>query len=143
MAWFAGFLPADNPQYAFAAIYEGDIGESSISGGGKVAPMVKTVFDRIYKMKKDRDEPFYKRDNLLAQTDPEKEEGGDEKEGTSEEASDGENADDDAADSAEPRRSSQKSRTATAASEAAPDQPADDASDKPARGFFKRLFSRE
>lgn len=143
MAWFAGFLPADNPQYAFAAIYEGDIGESSISGGGKVAPMVKTVFDRIYKMKKDRDEPFYKRDNLLAQTDPEKEKGGNKKEGSSEEASDGENADDDSAGSAEPRRSSQKSRSATAASGATPDQPADAAAEKPARGFFKRLFSRE
>jgi hypothetical protein len=105
--------------------------------------MVKTVFDRIYKMKKDRDEPFYKRDNLLAQTDPEKEDGGNKKEGASEEASDGENADDDAEDSAEPRRSSQKSTAATAASGAAPDQPADDAAEKPARGFFKRLFSRE
>src|SRR5262249_60516022 len=25
-AWFAGFLPADQPRYAFAAIYEGDVG---------------------------------------------------------------------------------------------------------------------
>src|SRR5207253_4261743 len=25
-AWFAGFLPADQPRYAFAAVYEGDVG---------------------------------------------------------------------------------------------------------------------
>src|SRR5437868_64130 len=25
-AWFAGFLPADEPKYAFAAVYEGDVG---------------------------------------------------------------------------------------------------------------------
>src|SRR5207248_7165387 len=24
-AWFAGFLPSDQPQYAFAAVYEGDV----------------------------------------------------------------------------------------------------------------------
>ena len=105
--------------------------------------MVKTVFDRIYKMKKDRDEPFYKRDNLLAQTDPEKTEGDNEKEGASEETSDGENTDADSTDDAEPSQSSQKARSDTATSGATPDQPADAAAEKPARGFLKRLFSRE
>ena len=102
MAWFAGFLPANNPQYAFAAIYEGDIGESSISGGKKVAPMVATVFDRIYKLKKDRDEPFYKRsaDSLLAKNEKEKKEGdGDDAAGEGEEDED---------EDASPRRASNK-----------------------------------
>src|SRR3989454_777178 len=31
-AWFAGFLPADQPRYAFAAVYEGEVG-SKIHGG--------------------------------------------------------------------------------------------------------------
>src|SRR2546423_12028473 len=31
-AWFAGFLPADQPRYAFAAVYEGDVG-SKVHGG--------------------------------------------------------------------------------------------------------------
>ncbi len=56
MAWFAGYLPADNPQYAFAAVYEGDPGEDSISGGRKVAPLVGDVFDDIYDRKKHRGE---------------------------------------------------------------------------------------
>ena len=58
MAWFAGFLPAKEPQYAFAAIYEGDVGEDGISGGRKVAPLVADVFNRIYQLKKEREEPM-------------------------------------------------------------------------------------
>jgi penicillin-binding protein 2 len=70
MAWFAGFLPAKNPQYAFAAIYEGDIGEDSISGGRKVAPMVSDVFNKIYKLKKEREEPLTGRpSSALAKND--------------------------------------------------------------------------
>ena len=56
MAWFAGFMPANNPQYAFAAIYEGDPGEDGISGGRKVAPIIGTSFEEIYKRKKQRGE---------------------------------------------------------------------------------------
>jgi penicillin-binding protein 2 len=52
MAWFAGYIPAKDPQYAYAAIYEGDPGEGSISGGKKVAPLVGDVFDEVYKRKK-------------------------------------------------------------------------------------------
>jgi penicillin-binding protein 2 len=47
LAWFAGFVPAVNPRFAFAAVYEGDPGES-VSGGGKAAPIVHDVFRRIY-----------------------------------------------------------------------------------------------
>jgi penicillin-binding protein 2 len=47
-AWFAGFLPADQPQYAFAAVYEGDVG-SNVHGGSSAAPMIADVFKEIYK----------------------------------------------------------------------------------------------
>ncbi len=47
-AWFAGFLPADHPQYAFAALYEGDVG-SKVHGGTAAAPMIADIFKDIYK----------------------------------------------------------------------------------------------
>ena len=56
MAWFAGFMPAGNPEFAFAAVYEGDQGEDGISGGRKVAPMIGKAFEEIYKRKKGRGE---------------------------------------------------------------------------------------
>src|SRR5439155_1738688 len=46
-AWFAGFLPADQPRYAFAAVYEGDVG-SKVHGGSAAAPMIADVFKDIY-----------------------------------------------------------------------------------------------
>jgi penicillin-binding protein 2 len=47
-AWFAGFLPADQPQYAFAALYEGDVG-SKVHGGTTAAPMIADIFKQLYK----------------------------------------------------------------------------------------------
>ena len=47
-AWFAGFLPADKPQYAFAALYEGEVA-STVHGGTAAAPMIADVFKEIYK----------------------------------------------------------------------------------------------
>jgi penicillin-binding protein 2 len=47
-AWFAGFLPSDQPQYAFAALYEGDVG-SKVHGGSAAAPMIADIFKEIYK----------------------------------------------------------------------------------------------
>src|SRR5437870_12696088 len=47
-AWFAGFLPADQPRYAFAAVYEGDVG-STVHGGSAAAPMIADVFKDVYK----------------------------------------------------------------------------------------------
>jgi penicillin-binding protein 2 len=47
-AWFAGFLPADQPRYAFAALYEGDVG-SKVHGGSAAAPMIADIFKEIYK----------------------------------------------------------------------------------------------
>src|SRR5438552_2313212 len=38
-AWFSGFLPADQPRFAFAAVYEGDVG-SKVHGGSTAAPMI-------------------------------------------------------------------------------------------------------
>src|SRR5437867_4788997 len=46
-AWFAGFLPADQPRYAFAAVYEGDVG-STVHGGSAAAPMIADVFKDVY-----------------------------------------------------------------------------------------------
>src|SRR5436305_437478 len=47
-AWFAGFLPAEEPKYAFAAIYEGEVG-SKVHGGTTAAPMIADIFQEIYK----------------------------------------------------------------------------------------------
>lgn len=46
LAWFAGFLPADNPRYAFAVLYEGKPGEA-VSGGRMAAPMVRSFFNPL------------------------------------------------------------------------------------------------
>ena len=50
-AWFSGFLPADKPQYAFAALYEGDVG-SKVHGGSTAGPMIADIFKEIYKGQK-------------------------------------------------------------------------------------------
>jgi penicillin-binding protein 2 len=47
-AWFAGFAPADRPQYAFAAVYEGDVG-SDVHGGTVAAPMIGQILKDVYK----------------------------------------------------------------------------------------------
>jgi penicillin-binding protein 2 len=47
-AWFAGFVPAEKPQYAFAALYEGDVG-SNAHGGSAAAPMIGMILKDIYK----------------------------------------------------------------------------------------------
>ncbi len=46
-AWFAGFVPAEHPQYAFAALYEGDVG-SNVHGGSSAAPMIGRILRQIY-----------------------------------------------------------------------------------------------
>ncbi|HEX4085153.1 MAG TPA: penicillin-binding protein 2 [Chthoniobacteraceae bacterium] len=47
-AWFVGFCPADKPKYAFAAVYEGEIGESS-HGGTYAAPMIAQIMKQLFK----------------------------------------------------------------------------------------------
>ncbi|MEY2564675.1 MAG: penicillin-binding protein 2 [Verrucomicrobiota bacterium] len=53
-AWFAGFVPADHPLYAFAALYEGDVGTKA-HGGTAAAPMIAMILKDVYKQNsKDR-----------------------------------------------------------------------------------------
>ncbi|HEX4641784.1 MAG TPA: penicillin-binding protein 2, partial [Chthoniobacterales bacterium] len=47
-AWFAGFVPAEKPQYAFAAVYEGDVG-STAHGGSTAAPMIAMILKDVYR----------------------------------------------------------------------------------------------
>jgi penicillin-binding protein 2 len=47
-AWFAGFAPADNSQYAFAALYEGAPGEY-VHGGTQAAPMIGDLLRVLFK----------------------------------------------------------------------------------------------
>ena len=47
-AWFAGYVPAEKPQYAFAALYEGDVGMKA-HGGTVAAPMIAQVLKELYK----------------------------------------------------------------------------------------------
>jgi len=47
-AWFAGFAPADNPLYAYAAVVEGNSGES-IAGGTTAAPVIGDVLSSLLK----------------------------------------------------------------------------------------------
>jgi penicillin-binding protein 2 len=61
LAWFTGFLPANDPLYAYAVVYEGEPGEE-ISGGKKAAPIVNEVFTNVLKTNSP-DEPLV----LLAQ----------------------------------------------------------------------------
>lgn len=46
LAWFAGYLPADNPRYAYVALYEGKP-HQRISGGSMAASIVKSFFESI------------------------------------------------------------------------------------------------
>ena len=55
-AWFAGFVPAEHPQYAFAALYEGDVG-SKVHGGSAAAPMIGRILREIYGEKAEEDRP--------------------------------------------------------------------------------------
>ncbi len=46
LAWFAGYLPADKPRYAYVALYEGSPGQR-ISGGVFAASIVKSFFENV------------------------------------------------------------------------------------------------
>ena len=46
LAWFAGFMPADEPRYAYAALYEGKP-HQRISGGHMAAAIVRSFFESI------------------------------------------------------------------------------------------------
>ncbi len=56
-AWFAGFAPAENPVYAFAALYESERGQSKIHGGHYAAPMIGRVLKDNLKPEKKAEKP--------------------------------------------------------------------------------------
>ena len=47
-AWFAGYVPAKQPQFAFAAVYEGDVG-ADVHGGSHAAPLIGRIFKEVYR----------------------------------------------------------------------------------------------
>jgi penicillin-binding protein 2 len=55
-AWFTGFMPARNPVYAFAVVYESAPGQH-VSGGAIAAPIVQEVLEKINKHAK-ADDPL-------------------------------------------------------------------------------------
>ena len=72
-AWFAGFAPADNPQYAYAALYEGAPGEYA-HGGTRAAPMIgdllRVLFkDQVKNSEKKKDESSEEQDEEDRQMD--------------------------------------------------------------------------
>jgi penicillin-binding protein 2 len=55
IAWLSGYLPADNPQYAFSVMVEGrfsdnrdDTEEGGLLGGREAGAICKDMFDQIY-----------------------------------------------------------------------------------------------
>ncbi|RYD83332.1 MAG: penicillin-binding protein 2, partial [Verrucomicrobiaceae bacterium] len=48
-AWFAGFAPADEPKFAFAAVYEGEANNDDVHGGTQAAPLIGKVLRDIFK----------------------------------------------------------------------------------------------
>jgi penicillin-binding protein 2 len=60
-AWFAGFVPADDPRFAFAAVYEGEPNDNSVHGGSHAAPLIGKVFKQVFKAQsKSKDDPDQK-----------------------------------------------------------------------------------
>jgi penicillin-binding protein 2 len=47
-AWFTGFVPADNPQYSFAALYEGEPNDNTVHGGSHAAPIIGKLLKQIF-----------------------------------------------------------------------------------------------
>lgn len=47
-AWYAGFAPADKPQYAFAVVYESDPLETKAHGGTVAAPIMGKVLKELF-----------------------------------------------------------------------------------------------
>jgi penicillin-binding protein 2 len=89
LAWFAGFLPADNPRYAFAVLYEGRPFEK-VSGGRMAAPMVKRFFEGIRSDIKESIAP--PRKALVVEDDAAEDEDDETAEDDSEDAGDSEDA---------------------------------------------------
>lgn len=56
LAWFAGFIPADNPRYAYAALYEGE--PHQVISGGRMAAAIVTGFFEQEQVKEDLQAEF-------------------------------------------------------------------------------------
>lgn len=75
-AWFAGFVPAEKPRFAFAAVYEGDVG-ANVHGGSHAAPLIGMILKSVYNEngnKKRKTEPA---DPRVRRAEPVEEEEGD------------------------------------------------------------------
>ena len=71
LAWFAGFIPADNPRFAYAALYEG-LPHQRISGGHMAAAIVRAFFEKVRpSMKKALEEKSAKLTGKVAGEDEE------------------------------------------------------------------------
>ena len=71
LAWFAGFIPADNPRFAYAALYEG-LPHQRISGGHMAAAIVRAFFEKVRpSMKKALEEKSAKLTGTVAGEDEE------------------------------------------------------------------------
>jgi penicillin-binding protein 2 len=66
IAWLSGYLPADNPQYAFSVMVEGrfsdnrdDTEEGGLLGGREAGAIAKGIFDQVYPVpgNKDKETP--------------------------------------------------------------------------------------
>lgn len=71
-AWFAGYAPAEEPEYAFAVLYEGERGESRAFGGTVAAPIIGKIMKELYPSKKGK--------KGAPEPEPETQEGQDEEE---------------------------------------------------------------
>lgn len=61
-AWFAGFVPAEHPQYAFAALYEGEPGDNTVHGGSSAAPLIGKVLKEVYGSQEDKEKEAKSKD---------------------------------------------------------------------------------
>jgi penicillin-binding protein 2 len=75
-AWFAGFVPAEKPQYAFAALYEGDVGANA-HGGSFAAPMIGMILKDVYKENGNKKRKVEPSDTRVRKAEPVEEDEGD------------------------------------------------------------------
>ncbi len=67
LAWFAGFLPFEEPRFAFAAVYEGRPGENP-SGSRNAAPIIPAFFEPLKDEFKDIVAPAPKAVQIVEET---------------------------------------------------------------------------
>lgn len=55
-AWFGGYAPANKPQWAFAAVYEGKRGDDAVHGGSNVGPIISRALKNFPKPEPEKKE---------------------------------------------------------------------------------------